>query len=100
MLRPNGRKKTNNSTSRSPLWREYSWKNNMRFFINPKNKPLQNSKPESSNCWRQCGNTMADHYHIFWTCPAIKSYWREKTTIKKVKDIFEMENIYLFSKTL
>lgn len=28
-------------------------------------------------CWRQCGELVADHFHIFWGCPAIQPYWSE-----------------------
>ena len=28
-------------------------------------------------CWRQCGSTTANHYHIFWDCPKLKIFWRD-----------------------
>ena len=28
-------------------------------------------------CWRNCGEQLADHFHIFWSCPAIQPYWQE-----------------------
>ena len=36
---------------------------------------LQNGIADSEHCWRQCNNTMADHYYIFWNCMAIQPYW-------------------------
>lgn len=38
---------------------------------------LHKMNPDSPlECWR-CGGTPGDFTHIFWTCPAIVSYWRE-----------------------
>ena len=87
------------STSSSGLWREYAWKNIIRFFITPRRKYVQNGSPESGVCWRLCNNTMADHFHIFWDCPAIQSYWREVVSEINTVMGFETElnftNIYL-----
>ena len=36
------------------------------FFYNPHNKNKQSVKQQQ--CWRQCGQTYANHSHIFWSC--------------------------------
>ena len=28
-----------------------------------------------SDCWRKCGETKANHSHIFFFCPVLKSFW-------------------------
>lgn len=60
------------STS-SRNWREFSWKNLVRFFITPK----VNSKQLSKNipCWRDCGELNAGHAHVFWKCDKITQFW-------------------------
>lgn len=35
-------------------------------------KQLQNVL--NSYCWRGCGNSLADHFHIFWDCVIIRPY--------------------------
>lgn len=55
-----------NSTTSSGQWREFAWKNVIRFFITPRRKYLQGGRAESGHCWRQCNNVMTDHCHIFW----------------------------------
>ena len=46
----------------------------MRFFITPAQKRYQGSR---TNCWRMCGSDKANHYHLFWDCPKIVSYWHD-----------------------
>lgn len=69
--------KTQMNTTNSGLWREFMWKNVIRFFITPKIKRRQTARPREGRCWRKCGETLANHFHIFWECPAIQSYWLE-----------------------
>lgn len=69
----------------SQKWREFGWKSLIRYFITPSQKSKYGSN--SSNCWRNCGNQAANHYHIFWDCPSIKNYWRDIHTA--LKDIFK-----------
>ena len=71
--------KVQSNTSSSGLWREFVWKNLIRFFITPKIKQSQGGQPESGQCWRECGNCQADHFHIFWDCSIIQPYWSEIT---------------------
>ena len=80
------------TTTSSGLWREFSWKNMIRFFISPKVKSLQTGTPESGNCWRKCNNTMAGHFHVFWYCPIIQRFWQE--IISNINTImgFEIEH--------
>lgn len=60
--------------SSSQSWREFGWKNLIRYFITP----YQKSHYEGNLpiCWRNCGNTNANHYRVFWDCQVIKTYWK------------------------
>lgn len=60
--------------SSSQSWREFGWKCLARYFITPHRKSHYEGNP--SACWRNCGNTDANHYHIFWDCHVIKTYWK------------------------
>ena len=64
---------TQHSSTNSKGWREFGWKNVIRFFITPKikSKYLGNQQ----YCWRQCGHLNADHSHIMWKCDKLKSFW-------------------------
>ena len=62
------------STTNSRIWREFSWKNLIRFFITPKIKSKQTKN--TIQCWRECGNNNVDHTHIFWKCPKIENFWK------------------------
>ena len=57
----------------SPTWREFSWKNVTRFFCTPAQKSKYSIQ---SDCWRSCGESFADHFHIFWSCPSVVPFWR------------------------
>ena len=61
-------------TTCSNTWREYSWKNLSRFFITP---VQQRTQIPSTACWRACGANEANHFHVFWDCPVLTSYWQE-----------------------
>uniref|UniRef100_A0A671TVT9 Reverse transcriptase domain-containing protein n=1 Tax=Sparus aurata TaxID=8175 RepID=A0A671TVT9_SPAAU len=60
--------------SSSQSWKEFGWKSLIRYFITP----YQNShyKGNSLACWRNFGSTNANHYHVFWDCGVIKTYWK------------------------
>lgn len=62
-------------TSSSGLWREFAWKNTVRFFVTPNAKSKQNKDPDKAQCWRNCGSVSAGHFHIFWECAKIVPYW-------------------------
>ncbi len=91
--------KTQSVTTSSDLWREFAWKNTVRFFITPKIKKSQTKNPEHSQCWRKCGNMSAGHFHIFWECPAVALFWASVTTeirsITGLKITFSFSTIYL-----
>uniref|UniRef100_A0A669E9I5 Reverse transcriptase zinc-binding domain-containing protein n=1 Tax=Oreochromis niloticus TaxID=8128 RepID=A0A669E9I5_ORENI len=71
-----------NSTS-SRQWREYGWKNVIRFFITLHIKSKQLKIPQ--RCWRLCGDRDANHSHVFWKCKHIKPYWESiAVTMKRV----------------
>lgn len=61
------------STTNSFFWRDFCWKNLIRFFITPH----QTSRFSGSlcHCWRECGSASADHAHVFWSCPSIQPFW-------------------------
>lgn len=61
-------------TTTSLAWREFSWKNMVRFFLTPKQKSYNTN---NTACWRQCHTTEANHYHIFWSCPSLTEYWKK-----------------------
>lgn len=54
---------TQHSTKSSKKWREFGWKNLVRFFITPYIKNRQSQSRQQ--CWRLCGHVDADHSHIF-----------------------------------
>ena len=59
-------RRAHHSSTSSRTWREFSWKNLIRFFITPKVKSKQLNK--SQKCWRECGSYNVDHAHVFWNC--------------------------------
>lgn len=65
---------TASSTSCSMYWREFCWKNLVRFFITP--KMTTHFSPMGSACWRSCWDKGVDHHHIFWNCPKIQIFWK------------------------
>lgn len=67
------------TTTNSNMWRDFCWKNIIRFFIRPKQKSKFSATP--ALCWRNCGEVMADHRHIFWSCPSIRPFWMEVVKI-------------------
>lgn len=52
---------------------EFGWNSLLRFFITPKQKALCTGAAYG----RQCGALEANHWHIFWDCPVIKTFWTE-----------------------
>ncbi len=61
--------------SSSQSWKEFGWKSLIRYFITPHQK--SHYRDNSPACWRNCGNTNANHYHVFWNCRVIKNNWKE-----------------------
>ena len=53
-------------------WREHCWKNIIRYFKTPYQ---EKHKGDDRPCWRQCGAKKANHFHIFWDCPKLKTFW-------------------------
>lgn len=68
--------KTHTTTTQSQKWREFTWKNQIRYFITPKIKT--NHLKIHQPCWRQCNHPEPNHTHIFWSCTKIQPFW-EKT---------------------
>lgn len=83
-------------TSSSTSWREFCWKNLIRFFITPAQKRHYTN---SSACWRQCGCIMANHFHIFWSCTSLNPFWQQvHGVLEKVFRVdisFKFETLYL-----
>lgn len=79
----------------SNTWREFCWKNSVRFFITPAQKRHQGI---DDACWR-CGNERANHFHIFWNCQIIQKYWVEihqhLQMVFSINFPFSFETIYL-----
>ncbi len=69
--------RTQMTTTNSDSWREFTWKNIIRFFITPRIKKIQTGNQKVGECWRKCGNVMSDHFHIFWDCNIIHTYCQE-----------------------
>uniref|UniRef100_A0A3B5ADU2 Reverse transcriptase zinc-binding domain-containing protein n=1 Tax=Stegastes partitus TaxID=144197 RepID=A0A3B5ADU2_9TELE len=65
--------KTTQTTTQSHSWREFTWKNQIRFFITP--KITSKHKKIQQPCWRLCDNMNTNHTHIFWNCMKIQSFW-------------------------
>ncbi len=90
---------TQATTANSRSLREFGRKNVVRFFITPKITALQTGSQSRGLCWRQCGTSMANHFHVFWACPKIQSFWREVSTEKnKIIGVdlgFSFINLYL-----
>lgn len=80
--------KSTNSLS----WREFNWKNMIRYFITP----VQQSRLRQAACWRGCGAQKANHYHVFWDCIGIAHYWEtvrdsmEKVLKVKIDSCFQV----------
>lgn len=55
-------------------WREFVWKNVIRFFRVPSQGA---SLGRDTSCWRKCGNDRAGHFHIFWDCPKLSTFWQQ-----------------------
>ena len=72
-------------TTSSLLWREFSWKVQMRYFKTPIIQSKYN-KDITASCWRNCGEKKANHTHILYSCPVLNQFW------SKVKE--EIDNIF------
>ena len=72
-------------TTNSNYWKEFAWKIIIRYF----RTPLIQSKYKcnlTSSCWRKCGEQIAHHSHIFWSCKVLGSFWEDSIT--EVSNIF------------
>ena len=51
---------------------------------------MENKSPAAgAGCWRECGENKANHTHIFFTCPVIKSFW--EAVEKAMKEIIDIK---------
>ena len=84
------------SSTNSMDWREHCWKNVIRYFRTPHQEKY---KTTNSQCWRQCGSMAANHFHIFWGCSKLSSYWsgihKTLNTVFKTQIPLNFENLYL-----
>lgn len=61
----------------------------MKIFLTP--KVLSNYRPTgSTECWRKCSETEANHAHIFLFCPILKRFW--ETVKLKITNAFGLKN--------
>ena len=65
--------KTYQITTQSLKWRQFSWKNLIRYFITPKFKSKQINARQP--CWRLGNHMDPDHTHIFWKCTKTQPFW-------------------------
>ena len=83
--------------TKSHAWKEFCWKNTVRFFITPHVKSHYDKG--GSRCWRNCGCQVANHYHIFWACRNIVNYWTDIhqaiQIIFKAQIPFDFKTMYL-----
>lgn len=87
--------KTAMNTSSSGTWREFIWKNIVRFFISPYVKSKQCKDPDKAVCWRNCGDIKANHFHVFWSCTKITPFW--SMVVKEIKSITGLDLLYDFT---
>ena len=73
-----------------------SWKNVTRFFCTPAQKSKYSIQ---TDCWRSCGETLANHFHIFWSCPSVVPFWRSVHSVLEavigVPIQFDFKTMYL-----
>ena len=62
--------------------------------MTPKLEFKQQGFQGQDKCWRQCGQIMANHFHIFWACPLIQPYWKELAG--EIRTIFGLEVEFSF----
>ena len=68
------------------LWREFQWKVVIRYFKTPHIlSKMDANRPDT--CWRGCGDQIANHAHVFWSCPILDSFWRD--VFNSLDSIFE-----------
>lgn len=85
----------NHKLTSSPMWKEFSWKVNVRYFRTPY-IISKYDKAKTNLCWRQCGQ-IGDHTHIFWDCPKIKIFWEGvREEISNILQIFIEQNPLVF----
>lgn len=69
----NGMWEAHCNTTQSKGWREFIWKNQIRYFITPKIKSRQIK--DQQPCWRKCDHGDPNHTHVFWSCTKIRPFW-------------------------
>ena len=67
--------KNQRRTTNSRMWKEFCWKNLVRFYITPKLKRRLSPVPQP--CWRLCGEYDVDHVHVFWKCGKMTGFWND-----------------------
>lgn len=72
-------------TTNSLVWREFSWKVQIRYFKTPIVQSKYNNEITAS-CWRNCEENNANYTHILYSCSVLKQFW------SKVRE--EMDNIF------
>ena len=72
-------------TTNSNYWKEFAWKIVNRYFRTPQIQSKYKGNLTAS-CWRKCGEQMAHHGHIFWSCAVICDFW--ENSVKELSNIF------------
>lgn len=57
---------------------------------------------KDTSCWTQCRTEHAGHFHIFWDCPGLSSFWqhfrKSMETILGIKLYHDFATLYLGNK--
>ncbi len=66
-----------------------------KIFITPKIKAAKSNKPKYGYCWRMYGEKSAGHFHLFWECCIVSSFWEK--VVSEIRSIFSSEIDFNFS---
>lgn len=80
------------STSSSMSWKEHGWKNIIRYFKTPYQERYKGAYMQ---CWRQCGSTVANHFHVFWDCPKLKNVQVSLSAVFNVQIPLDFKVLYM-----
>ena len=79
--------KTQLTSTSSRSWREFGWKNLLRYFVTPYIKSKQTKVNQI--CWRECGHINPNHLHVFWSCVKLQPLWSEVLQI--IEEVLQYE---------
>ena len=70
------------------IWREFKWKVIVRYFRTPQ-ITAKMSSTHTNKCWRNCGDYIGNHLHIFWSCSKLQQFWEE--VYQALKEVFHVD---------